>query len=122
MLNYLSKSIVIFFLFIAVPSMGNSIGKMRHTAFKGELISHVQVKKNPSNSHLTSVRFALHYDARVSVFFQKRGSSALIQFKKTTELKKGVKTLQIDRIQYPPSKYQLVIKAGKTSKVVDYSL
>ena len=89
---------------------------------KAELISHIQVKAHPSNSNLTLVRFALHYDARVSVFVQKNGSSALIQLRKTADLQKGVKTLKVDTTRYPTSQYKLVIKAGKTSKIVDYSL
>lgn len=87
-----------------------------------DIISHIQVKADPSNSNLTLVRFALHYDARVSVFVKKEGSSALIQLRKTAQLAKGVKTLKVDTIRYPASQYQLVIKAGKTSKTVDYNL
>lgn len=121
MLYNLSKSIFVVFLFTLIFSFGRFSPTTKEKVV-GELISHVQVKQHPSNKHLTVVRFALHYDARVSVFVQKRGSSALISLKKTAELKKGVKTLQIDQIRYPSKDYQLIIKAGKNSKVVDYSL
>lgn len=120
MLNYLSKSVVFGLFMLMISSFGSYAPNTKE--FKGELISHVQVKKHPSNDNFTLVRFALHYDARVTVFLQKRGSSALIQYKKTAQLNKGVKTVKIDQIQYPSSKYQMVIKAGKTSKTVDYSL
>jgi len=117
----ITKSLVAACTLMVFISFG-FVTKANPNSPKAELISHVQVKKHPSSAHITLVRFALHYDARVSVFLQKSGSSALVQLKKTQELKKGVKTLQVDRVQYPASQYKLVIKAGKTSKVIDYSL
>ena len=120
MLIKLSKSFFLVLFVCVISAFGNLSAERK--SIKGELISHVQIKKHPSNSHLTVVKFALHYDARVTVFMRKRGSSALIQFKKTAELRKGVKTLQVDQVRYPSSQYEMVIKAGKVSKVVDFSL